>query len=74
MTVTLRKTKRTLPTDKYGFKSLFSTSSFDPTKPYVTQLNPKAVPYVQNYIKNYGKELERMKFGVNHILICMMAF
>jgi membrane-bound lytic murein transglycosylase D len=47
--------------DKNGFKSLFSASTFDPTKPYVTQLNPKAVPFVQAYIQQRGNELERMK-------------
>ncbi len=50
-----------LMTDKSGFKSLFVASYFDPTKPYVTQLNPKAVPFVQNYIKSTGPELEKMK-------------
>lgn len=47
--------------DKSGFKSLFSASTFDPTKPYVTQLNPKAVPFVQAYIEERGADLERMK-------------
>lgn len=50
-----------LMTDKSGFKSLFAASYFDPTKPYVTQLNPKSVPFVQNYIKSTGAELEKMK-------------
>lgn len=48
-------------TDKNGFKSLFSASSFDPNKPYITQLNPKAVPFVQEYIRKRGSDLERMK-------------
>src|SRR6476469_3462930 len=47
--------------DKIGFKSLFSASYFDPTKPYVTQLNPKALPFVQKYIKEEGADLEKMK-------------
>ncbi|GEO10639.1 transglycosylase SLT domain-containing protein [Segetibacter aerophilus] len=47
--------------DKSGFKSLFSASYFDPTKPYVTQLNPKALPFVQNYIREEGADLEKMK-------------
>ena len=53
----------TKPSDqsKNGFKSLFSASSFDPTKPYVSQLNAKAVPFVQAYIKTRGAELEKMK-------------
>jgi membrane-bound lytic murein transglycosylase D len=47
--------------DKSGFKSLFTASYFDPTKPYVTQLNPKALPFVQNYIREEGANLEKMK-------------
>ena len=46
--------------DKYGFKSLFK-GSFNASKPYVSQLNPRAVSFVQDYIKKQGKELERMK-------------
>jgi membrane-bound lytic murein transglycosylase D len=48
-------------TDKYGFTSLFSASNYDPSKPYVAQLNPKAVPFVQAYIKENGQDLEKMK-------------
>jgi membrane-bound lytic murein transglycosylase D len=47
--------------DKYGFQSLFSDNIFDPTKPTITQLNPLAISFVQTYIKNYGKKLERIK-------------
>jgi membrane-bound lytic murein transglycosylase D len=46
---------------KYGFKSLFGSNTFDASKPYLTQLNPKAVPFVQDYIRKQGKELEKMK-------------
>jgi membrane-bound lytic murein transglycosylase D len=46
--------------DKYGFKSLFK-GSFNASKPYVTQLNPRAVSFVQDYIKKQGRELEKMK-------------
>jgi membrane-bound lytic murein transglycosylase D len=53
--------KDSLRKDKTGFKSLFSGSYFDPTKPYVTQLNPKAVPFVQRYIREEGENLEKMK-------------
>ncbi|MCW3115065.1 MAG: Membrane-bound lytic murein transglycosylase [Segetibacter sp.] len=53
--------KDILHNDKSGFKSLFSASYFDPTKPYVTQLNPKALPFVQNYIREEGASLEKMK-------------
>jgi membrane-bound lytic murein transglycosylase D len=51
----------TTAVDKNGFKSLFSASNFDPNKPYVTQLNPKAVPFVQEYVQKRGSELEKMK-------------
>lgn len=46
---------------KVGFKSLFTQENFDPTKPYITQLNPRAVPFVQEYIKLEGARLEKMK-------------
>lgn len=49
----------TLP--EKGFKSLFTNNKFDATKPYSTQLNPRAVSFVQEYIRKQGKELERMK-------------
>lgn len=48
-------------TDKSGFKSLFSASLFDASKPYVTQLNPNAIPFVQSYLRNEGARLEKMK-------------
>jgi membrane-bound lytic murein transglycosylase D len=47
-------------TDKIGFSSLFK-NKFDSSKPYAAQLNPRAVSFVQEYIKKQGKELERMK-------------
>lgn len=47
--------------DKNGFKSLFSNNKFDASKPYLAQLNPRAVSFVQEYIRKQGKELERMK-------------
>lgn len=46
---------------KYGFKSLFKNDHFDATKPYAAQLNPRAVSFVEEYIRKQGKELERMK-------------
>ncbi|WP_207492204.1 lytic transglycosylase domain-containing protein [Aridibaculum aurantiacum] len=46
---------------KDGFKSLFSASTFDPAKPYISQLNPKAVPFVQDYIQKRGTALEKMR-------------
>jgi len=47
--------------DKYGFQSLFVANKFDASKPYINQLNPQAVSFVQDYIHKQGKELERMK-------------
>jgi len=47
--------------DKAGFKSLFANNRFDASKPYAAQLNPRAVSFVQEYIRKQGKELERMK-------------
>lgn len=48
-------------TEKVGFKSLFKTTTYNPNKPYLTQLNIKAVPFVEEYIRKQGKELEKMK-------------
>jgi len=45
----------------YGFKNLFNNNQFNPDQPYVTQLNPQAVPFVEDYIVRQGKELEAMK-------------
>lgn len=46
---------------KAGFKSLFTNSRFDASKPYDIQLNPKAVSFVQEYIRKQGEELDKMK-------------
>lgn len=59
--------KNSAPTDtgrvtKIGFESLFIGSKYDPSLPYETQLNPKAVSFVQEYIRKQGRELEKMKF------------
>ncbi len=45
----------------YGFKNLFNNNQFNPAEPYVTQLNPQAIPFVEDYIQRQGKELEAMK-------------
>lgn len=47
--------------DKYGFQSLFIANKFDASKPYINQLNPQAISFVQEYIRKQGKELDRMK-------------
>lgn len=44
-----------------GFKSLFVNNSYDSTKSYQSQLNPRAISFVKDYIKKQGAELERMK-------------
>jgi len=46
---------------KVGFKSLFANDTYQPNKPYLSQLSPKAVPFVQEYIRKQGKMLEKMK-------------
>ncbi|HAN40261.1 MAG TPA: lytic transglycosylase [Chitinophagaceae bacterium] len=43
------------------FPSLFNASNYDPSKPYMAQLNPKAVPFVQAYIEKNRRMLEQMK-------------
>lgn len=53
--------KDSLLSDKDGFKSLFTNSKFDPTKPYESQLHPRAVGFVQDYIRSRGSRLEKMK-------------
>ncbi len=47
--------------DKSGFGSLFTNHHFDASKPYAAQLNPRAVSFVQEYIRKQGEELEKMK-------------
>ena len=54
-------TSDTTLVDKVGFKSLFATEKYNPQKPYLSQLSLKAVPFVQEYIRKQGKELEKMK-------------
>jgi membrane-bound lytic murein transglycosylase D len=44
-----------------GFKSLFSNNAYDASKPYAAQLNPRAVSFVQEYVRKQGKELENMR-------------
>lgn len=44
-----------------GFKTLFSSNIFDPSQPYVAQLNPKVVPFVNDYIQKHRKHLEAMR-------------
>jgi membrane-bound lytic murein transglycosylase D len=54
--------KDSIPTDKYGFKSLFGEeNTFSPGAPLISQLNPQAVSYVQKYIKSHGPLMEKIK-------------
>jgi len=57
---TTRNTNDSLILTK-GFKSLFTTGVVDAAQPLLTQLNPLAVPYVKDYIQQYGKKLNNMK-------------
>lgn len=54
--------KDSLSTDKSSFKSLFSVTHFDPSKPFLAQLNPQVIPFVQSYVRTMGPTLEKMKF------------
>lgn len=47
--------------DKTAFKSLFTNHRFDASKPYAGQLNPRAVSFVQEYVRKQGEYLEKMK-------------
>lgn len=49
------------PATGKGFKSLFVNDRYDSTKPYNVQLNPRAISFVQEYIRRNQKELDRMK-------------
>jgi membrane-bound lytic murein transglycosylase D len=54
------QTQKDSTTDKFGFKSLFK-NKFDASKPYAAQLNPRAVSFVQEYMRKHTKSLEKMK-------------
>lgn len=46
---------------KYGFKNLFSNYSYNPTLPYISQINPNAESFIQDYMKAHGRHLQNMK-------------
>ncbi|MEO6229323.1 MAG: lytic transglycosylase domain-containing protein [Ferruginibacter sp.] len=46
---------------KYGFKNLFSNSSYNASLPYNAQINPNAEIFVQDYMKAHGSYLKNMK-------------
>lgn len=45
----------------YGFKNLFTSDTYNPSQPYEAQLNPQAIPFVQDYVTRCGAGLEKMK-------------
>lgn len=44
-----------------GFKSLFINNTYDTSKPYDAQLDPRAIGFIKDYVKKNEKELNRMK-------------
>lgn len=46
---------------KYGFKNLFTSFGYNAALPYSMQVNPKAEVYMQDYLRNHGKNLQSMK-------------
>jgi membrane-bound lytic murein transglycosylase D len=46
---------------RYGFKNLFANYSYNPAKPYSSQVNPYAETFMQDYLKVHTKSLLRMK-------------
>lgn len=58
--VTSTQAQKDSSIDKFGFKSLFK-NKFDAAKPYTAQLNPRAVSFVQEYMRKHTPSLEKMK-------------
>jgi membrane-bound lytic murein transglycosylase D len=46
---------------RYGFKNLFSNTTYSTTLPYNAQINPNAEIFVQDYMRSHSKYLTRMK-------------
>ncbi len=46
---------------RYGFKNLFTKTSYNATLPYSSQVNPHAEQYMQDYLTNHKKSLLSMK-------------
>ena len=46
---------------KYGFRNLFANYSYNTALPYTAQVNPNAESFVQDYVKDHGSYLEKMK-------------
>ena len=47
--------------DAKGFRNLFTSDVFNPSEPYELQINPQAVPYIDEYISRHRAHLESMK-------------
>lgn len=46
---------------KYGFKNLFANYSYNASLPYTVQINPNAEMFIQDYMKDHGEYLQKMK-------------
>lgn len=46
---------------KYGFKDLFANYSYNAALPYTAQINPNAESFIQDYMKDHGPYLQKMK-------------
>jgi len=46
---------------RYGFKSLFSNTTYNSTLPYNSQINPNAEVFIQDYMRGHSKYLTKMK-------------
>lgn len=51
----------TIIDDKKPFANLFLYNKVASNKPYQSQINPRAIPFVEEYIRKQGKSLEKMK-------------
>ena len=51
----------TIIDDKKPFANLFLYNKVASNKPYQSQINPRAISFVEEYIRKQGKSLEKMK-------------
>jgi membrane-bound lytic murein transglycosylase D len=51
----------TIIDDKKPFANLFLYNKAVSNKPYQAQINPRAISFVEEYIRKQGKSLEKMK-------------
>jgi len=51
----------TIIDDKKPFSNLFLYNKVASNKPYQAQINPRAIPFVEDYVRKQGKSLEKMK-------------